>query len=82
MKDIQFPWISFTTYLQFLVKILKEEDIDCWLRLDWVNLWIRFPVVILEPSIFLSIKYYHKFCSEISVDISQFTFSYIPKSLL
>lgn len=82
MKDIHFPWISFTTYLQFLVKILKEEDIDCRLRLDWVNLWIRFPVVILEPSIFLSIKYYRKFCSEISVDISQFTFSYIPKSLL
>lgn len=24
-----------------------------WLRLDWDNLWIRFPVVILDASIFL-----------------------------
>lgn len=51
----------------------------CWLRLAWDNLWIRFPVVILNPCIFLSIT---QFYSEIPVDISQFTFSHIPKSLL
>lgn len=63
----------------FLVKVLKRED-DSIDTLDCSYLWIRFPDH--PTSYFLPIKYHYKFYSEIYVNISQFTFSYIPKSLL
>lgn len=62
-----------------LVKVLKGEDVDQ--HQTGIICGLDFQI-IQHPSTLLSMKYYYKFYSEISVNISQFTFSYIPKSLL